>query len=306
MAEQLSTRQKSFINMMREDEEYERRGFALLLQRPDFDNFFDALADAGLFDPSRNLGPIEDEKPGYYRLPYWSVLPYLEAIAKRSGESGDFALAEKVLVVIRKVSLWRDADGNVRDNENTWYTFATIYGLVPTSAVSLEDIELIPTWFEGAFNRSRVGVAFASGALRRFIESENPDDWLKACRILDHCTAIRWVDQKGLSNETAKEATTVVEDFWLQKLINSTATAFGRKAGSEAANIFLARLRELFERSFDGHMTHLLRPAIEEHSQNRSWHGAPNRFVEGLRDVLLSWVDQDAAGAKSFVESASS
>jgi hypothetical protein len=303
MAEQLSTRQKSFINMMREDEEYERRGFALLLQRPDFDNFFDALADAGLFDPSRNLGPIEDEKPGYYRLPYWSVLPYLEAIAKRSGESGDAALAEKVLVVIRKVSLWRDADGNVRDNENTWYTFATIYGLVPTSAVSLEDIELIPTWFEGAFNRSRVGVAFASGALRKFIESESPDDWLKACRILDHCTAIRWVDQKGLSNDTAKEATTVVEDFWLQKLINSTATAFGRKAGREAANIFLARLRELFARSFDGRMTHLLRPAIEEHSQNRSWHGAPNRFVEGLRDVLLSWVDQDAAGAKTFVES---
>ena len=303
MTEQLSTRQKSFINMMREDEEYERQGFALLLQRPDFDNFFDALVIAGLFDPSRNLGPIEDEKPGYYRLPYWSVLPYLEAVAKRSGERDDAELAQKVLAVIRTVSRWRDADGNVRDNENTWHIFAIIFGMVPTSAVSIEDIGLIPTWFEGAFNRSRVGVAFASGALKKFIESERPEDWLKACRILEYCTAIRWGDQKGgLSNESEKEATTVVEDFWLQKLISSTAVSLGRKAGREAANIFLARLRELFARSFDGRMTHLLRPAIEEHAQNRRWHGPANRFVEGFRDVLLSWVDHDAASAKAFIE----
>lgn len=61
---ELSTKQKSFVKTMTEDEEYERRGFELLLRRQDFDSFFDALADAGLFDPSRNLGPVPADKPG--------------------------------------------------------------------------------------------------------------------------------------------------------------------------------------------------------------------------------------------------
>jgi hypothetical protein len=52
---ELSIRQTAFIKTMTEDEEYERHGFELLLNRADFDNFFDALAGAGLFHPSRNL-----------------------------------------------------------------------------------------------------------------------------------------------------------------------------------------------------------------------------------------------------------
>ena len=73
---------------MTEDEEYERRGFELLLKRPDFDGFFDALAQAGLFDPSRNLGPVPADQPGYYRLPYWSPLAYLEAAGKARRREG--------------------------------------------------------------------------------------------------------------------------------------------------------------------------------------------------------------------------
>jgi len=275
---ELSTKQKSFIKMMTEDEEYERRGFELLLKRPDFERFFDALADAGLFDPSRNLGPIPADQPGYYRLPYWNALAYLEATAKRAGETDDMALAEKVMNVVRQVSRWRDKDGTIRDNENTWHTFITIFGLVPISAVSLDDIDLMPAWFKAPFSQSRVGAALAHGPLNRYVASEHPGDWIKACRILYHCTAILWVDKK---------ATTVVRDFWLNELIKSSATVLGRKAGKNAAEIFLARLRELFAKDWGGRMTYLSRPAIEDHPQNHSWDGPPNRLVEGFRNALL-------------------
>jgi hypothetical protein len=61
----LSSKQQAFITLMKNGEDYERRGFELLLQRSDFPAFFDALADEGLFDPSRNSGPVEADKPGY-------------------------------------------------------------------------------------------------------------------------------------------------------------------------------------------------------------------------------------------------
>jgi hypothetical protein len=299
---ELSIRQTAFIKTMTEDEEYERHGFELLLNRADFDNFFDALAGAGLFHPSRNLGPVPAEQPGYYRLPYWSPLGYLEAVAKRAGEQDDLALAEKVMNVVRQMTRWRDEGGNVRDNENTWHAFATMFGLVPLSAMSLDDIDLIPAWLEGGLSRSRVGSAFARSPLRRFVDSPRPEDWSKACRILYHCSAIRWAGKKQIDEGISEQATTVVDDFWLKKLVNANALTLGAHAGEEAADVFLTRVRDLFAQDNAGRMTYLSRPAIEDHQQNHSYRGPQNCLVEGLRGVLLGWVDHDAASPGRFIE----
>jgi hypothetical protein len=75
----LSSKHRAFIALMKNGEDNERRGFELLLQRPDFSIFFDALMENGLFDPSRNAGPIQVDKPGHYRIPHWPPLPYLGA-----------------------------------------------------------------------------------------------------------------------------------------------------------------------------------------------------------------------------------
>ena len=299
---ELSVNHKTFIKRMTEDEEYERRGFELLLKRPDLEVFFDALAQSGLFDPSRNLGPVPADRPGYYRLPYWSPLAYLEAVAKLAGEKGDLALGEKVMNVVRHVSVWRDKDGTTRDNENTWHSLVTIFGLVPRSVVSLADIDLMTNWFQAPFSQSRVGAELARGPLKRFVSSDRPEDWSKACRILSHCTALIWKDEKQIGGGTHKAAVTVVDDFWLKELINSYAAALGAKTGREIAEVFLIRLRELYAHEMDGRLTYLSRPAIEDDPQNHNWDGPENRLVEGLRNALCGWVDYDTAGAKPFVE----
>jgi hypothetical protein len=299
----LSSRQQSFIKLMKESEDYERRGFELLLKRPDFAAFFDALANEGLFDPSRNSGPVAADKPGYYRIPYWPPLPYLEAAARFAGEQADAALADKVMDVIRSVSQWRDSDGKPRDNHSTWHAFAKMLGLLPTSAVSMADIDLLPAWLKGRFNRSMVGHALASGTLRNFLTSEDPVDWAKACRILYHCTAIEFVDEGLATEKTTIKVRTLVEDYWIKDLINASAAAFGRKAGKDAGDVFLTRLQDVFAHAMGGRDTWLFRPAIEDHQQNYDWRGPYNRFVEGLRNTVLAWIDSDAEAAQPYVES---
>jgi hypothetical protein len=46
----------------------------------------------------------------------------------------------------------------------------------------------------------------------------------------------------------------------------------------------------------------VFRPAVEDHEQNHDWRSADNCLVEGFRDVLLAWSDEDPASAKPFVE----
>ena len=52
----------------------------------------------------------------------------------------------------------------------------------------------------------------------------------------------------------------------------------------------------------EGRQTWLLRPAVEGTPENHNWRGPENRFVEGLRDTLLAWLDHDPTNASSYVE----
>lgn len=301
MAEPLTAKRKWFIQRMSQGDEHAQWGFELLLKRLDFAEFFDYLDEAGLFAPERNPAPLPGTELGYVRIPYWPALDYLQACAKQAGEHDDVQLAQKVMTVVGAVSRAREPDGSVRDNYHTYRVFAEILGLLPTSTVNAEDLGLIPGWLESKFDRGMVGHALDNGALRRCLASVSSDDWNKACLILRYCTAIRWIDERELG-EDRKKPVTVVDDHWLKELIEHHASTLGAKAGRVASDIFLERIREVFHEGNRDHASWLWRPAIEDHAQNHSWNGPENRFVEGLRDVLLSWVDHDIETARPFIE----
>lgn len=297
----LTANQDSFIKLMGKSDEHARRGFELLLARPGFEAFFDALDEAGMFEPAKNPAPVPADDPGYVRIPYWAALDYLQGCAKLAGERNDAPLANKVLMVVRTVSNAYEQDGNVKDNYHTFRTFAEIVGLLPLSTITVEDLGLIPGWLESKFDRGMVGHALDSGLLRKCLSSDISDDWSKAGVILQFCTTIRWVDDQTMG-DSRKKPVTVVDDYWLKELIEHHSLTFGTKAGRVAAEIFLTRIREVFREDERGHASWLSRPAVEEHAQNHSWDGPENRFVEGLRDVLLSWVDHDPDEARPFIE----
>jgi hypothetical protein len=266
----ITSKQRTAIIRMSKNQEEAKWGFEILLKRHDFADFFDFLKEAGLFSPE------------YVQIPYWSALGYLEAVARLAGENNDRQLARKVMDVIRSVS--RDPDGRSSDNYHTYLKFAEILGLVPVAALTIEDIDLVPVWLNSKYDRGMVGHALDRGVIQSMLASDSPDDWQKACTILRHCTAIFWVDEKGLG-KGRKKPVSVIEDYWLKELIKHHAGTFGMKAGMKAARIFRDRIREVFGEEFGDLPTYLSRPAVEKHSQNHSWDGTVNCIVEGLRDA---------------------
>ncbi|NBR15422.1 MAG: hypothetical protein EBU01_12735, partial [Crocinitomicaceae bacterium] len=99
------------------------------------------------------------------------------------------------------------------------------------------------------------------------------------------------------------QPTTVVEDYWLKEFINNHSSRLGERVGASATAVFMKRLTQVFGSGTRCTHGYLFRPAIEDHAQNHDWYGAENRFVEGLRDVLLSWVGADCETAKETVKS---
>jgi len=297
----LTARQQSFIEFMKESDELARRGFDLLLKQAHFETLFDHLKDAGFFEPSHNPAPIEVDN-GFFRVPYWSSLDYLVAVARVARSKDELALAEKVLAVVRSVTTWTDDEGNKRDNYHTYHKFAEILGLIPPAAITAEYLDLIPTWLTSQFDRNLVGDALAEGAVTILLSSHSSADWQKALEIFRHCTAVSWTDAAELG-EAQRKPKMPIDGHWLSILVTNHAKDFGQKLGVLAANLLLNRTQEVF--SSDGHraFSSVYRPAVEEHKQNLSWQEPENACVQGLRDVLLGWCEQDLTAAKGFVTS---
>lgn len=300
MSPKLTTKQKLFIKRMAENQEQAKWGFEILVKRHDFADFFDDLKEAGLFSPEQNSGPVPAEDPDYVRIPYWSALDYLEAVAKQAGDNNNILLAQKVMDIIRSVSSYRDSDGSSRDNYHTYRKFAKILGLVPTAAITIEELSHIPVWLRSKYDRGTVAHELDIGALRRLLYSNSADDWQKASMILRYCTAIAWVEEKDLGGGR-KKPIPVVEDYWLRELIKHHAPTFGIKAGRQASQVFYERIHEVFGEDYGGLPTYLSRPAVEDHPQNHSWDRLVNSIVEGFRDVLLSWIDNQPEVASAYI-----
>jgi hypothetical protein len=297
----LTSKLESFIETMKQGEEFARHGFDLLTKRPEPEQYFDALINAGFFDPANNSGPVPSNEPGFVQIPFWTALNYLEAVAKRAGELDDDQLAGKVLKIIRDVTNFRDPNGEALDNYRTYYKFAEMLGVLPLKVITKGDIGLTSVWLSSRFDHGLVGSALGKGLLSRLLAGGKPEDIERACLLMKECMAFRWLPEK---NKRGRELVTNIDDFWLKKVVDKYSKQLGAKGGLLAIKVFEDGVRAIFSDSRRDYGSTLWRPAIENNSQNTDFRGPENRFVEGMRDALAGWIETNSDEAVEYVKRA--
>ena len=303
MTTKLISKEQEFVRRMAQSAEKTAWGFGLLLERvpDDLDAYFDLINGKGLFDAKHNRGPMPAKEEGFVHIPYWPALDYLAGVAKIAGERGDNVLGNKIMNVVRTVSLYQEPDGSRIDNFHTSALFAKIIGLVPLSSIEMKDIDLIPLWLDSKYDQVTVAPDLSKGILCRVFNDGTEKSLQIACRILFHCTALRR-DGKPDPDRLDDEPTTYIDDYWLEQLLKQHIKNFADGKSAEcAADIFVARLKEIFVVEGLLCRSDIKRPAIEENSQNYSWEGPLNHFIESLRDVLLNWVTRDSHAAQIYI-----
>lgn len=290
-----SSKELAFIDLMTQGKDRAATGFRLLIEqapRP-LDEYFDLLHERGLLIPDGNQEII----------PSWPALEYLEATAKFSSQSDNPDLAGKIMDIVRKVSRKGKSEIRKRKNYYVCLMLAKIVGSVPLSAVKLEDIDLLPFWLDNELHNGAIAKEINESILPRSLNENTTGSLEVACRILYHCTVVKWVPEYGMSDKYLRPIT-IIKDYWLGEMLKRHISDLGEKKPKETAEIFATRLKEIFNTNKTKKPTdysYMKRPAIEKHPQN--WrHGEPvDHFVEGLRDVLSQWVERKPAEARQFV-----
>lgn len=233
--------------------------------------WFFALKEKGYFDPDKAPGRTEPDEKGYFTIPQWNVLPYLERISQQVNIPDNEKYIDELLAIIKKVT------GERKDNYRTWWFFVKILLNIPNEKISLEIIELIPVWLDSEFDTSLQGADIAKGLLPKCLpDTPTSDDIEKAEKIINFITAVKPLPlsperEKLLDKE--EKFRLVVDNYWLKETFDKHSEVIGKKCTNKVIEKLAAKIRILLKKDkskvfFDEENETPYRLTLEEHDSN--------------------------------------
>ena len=110
----LSSKQVAVLNLLEEGKEYQDYFF----RTKEGLIWFYPLKERSYFVAENNPKPQENKEKGWYTIPRWNILDYLEKISTKSAKPENHQYAEELMQIIRDVTRPKDAER--ADNYRTW------------------------------------------------------------------------------------------------------------------------------------------------------------------------------------------
>lgn len=236
------------------------------------------------FVGSKNPEPVEaEDNPGFYSMPYWAVLTYLEEVARQNLEKPDKDTTESLVRIIDSISQFRDEDGQRIENYRTDYTVFKLICTLPEEYLDDRHFEYIKIGLTSKWD-GLIGHSF-NDLLERFISIGNKDLLLKSIEVLLTHRIIEDTFEKVHSIFRSYEFQRILSDF-KEKLIPIL--------GVDILNISLQKINEVIEIDKSS-FKNISIPAIENHEQTSFTDRYDCQLVYLLRDTLEKLNSKDVA-----------
>ena len=247
----LTPKEEAVLSLIKEDYSYENYFFK---KASDMKWFF-PLKEGGYFSPEKALGPKPAEEEGYFIIPEWNILPYLERVSQQVNTPSNKKYIDELLTIIKEVSNYRDFNEQKIDNYRTWWYFVKILvNIVQNEKIPMGIIELIPIWLDSKFNTMLQGAEIATKLLPKFL-TDNPEDIEKAEKIIESITAIKTY---AFSEERAKilgekeEKRLVVDPYWLNEAFGKYSEIIGVRCSKRLIENLANKIKGLLKQVEDG------------------------------------------------------
>lgn len=193
----------AILQLMSEDSAYENHFFKTKKNPA----WFMELKKRGYFDPKNNPKNQPTEREGYYIIPQWNVLEYLERVAEQTHTPENEQYITELLEIIKKVSTYTEEGGKIIDNYRTWWYFVKILLKLPNDKIPLEILDLIPIWLNSRYGGSLVDADVTTKLLPKFLnEDSTTGDIEKAEHLIDSITSFNWIEKRSVfTNEKMED-----------------------------------------------------------------------------------------------------
>jgi hypothetical protein len=208
--------------------------------------WFDELKERGYFKPSNHPRPKETEK-GYFLIPKWIVLPYLERVSERVNNKEKEEYIDELLKIIREISEYKSSEGEPIDNYRTWYSFVKILLNIPNRKIPNDIIDLIPIWLSSRFDTALAGREITMKLLPKFLTNDS-EDIKKAEKIINYITDFETSSQENNDRKFRLK----VEYHYLKEGFEKYSEEIGKKCTGEVIKDLKEKIKKIINRKEQG------------------------------------------------------
>ncbi|HEC92159.1 MAG TPA: hypothetical protein ENI51_04065, partial [Candidatus Atribacteria bacterium] len=228
--------------------------------------WFSELKKRGYFKPNPYTAPQEIEK-GYFFIPQWNVLLYLEKISQQLTIKGNEKYIDELLDIIKNVTEYHVKNDRKLDNYRTWGYFVKILLNIPNNRIikylKEHNIRIgqdwIKEWITSKFDNVVPASDIATKLLPKFL-TENKDDIDIAEQIIEVITEIKpdyfeeeEKEQRLGRSERKKEPKTTVDAYWLIESFKKNADKIGKLCSEKLILSLANKLKRILDREHNNY-----------------------------------------------------
>jgi hypothetical protein len=243
----LSPKEEAVLKLLKEDAAFENYFFSKVVDL----KWFDDIKKQGYFNPIKAPGPKPADQKGYFSIPVWNVLSYLERVSEQVTLPGNEKYIDELLQIIQDVSTYKDEKEKHIDNYRTWWYFVKILLKIPNEKIPIPVIELIPIWLASQFSASLPGSEISQKLLPKFL-TDNPEDIRKAEMIINYITVIKPVklpEERVRLYKKEIAFTLIIDKFQVKKAFEKHAEEVGQKCSRKVIDDLSSKIHLLLKKN---------------------------------------------------------
>jgi len=261
--------------------------------------WFDSISERGYFNPEENPRPKPSNEEGYFTIPYWPVIDYLVNTVSELEFPENSEYVSKYLELL--VNITNYAKDNGFSNYRTWQQFSKIISSIPSTAINLDDIDIIDYWLDDKYNRNLVAQELGEEWLPQLLDTNDSHNFQIATKLIDKLFQVDFIE-KEFAGRINRESRLRIDKYNANRIINKVAYLAGMKLGKESVLIFDSRLKYILGDLNNDLWSHIWHPSIGQDQQNNYKDNAENLMIEAYRDSLNGYINANPLEASHFIE----
>lgn len=228
------------------------------------------------FNPEKNPKPQEvPNQPGFYSIPHWNVLDYLENVANKNAKEPSEEVTTMLVEIVDTIITYRE-NGERIDNYRTDWFMLKIISTFPIEKIENQHIEFVRDALDSKWGSTLIAAGISKTILPKLIEHESKELILKLLDVM--------FDFHKEDRTYGKEYQSIMEDYWLHEALKKHKSDIVRICGTDAADFAIEKMKSILQMN-DAHFNNIWIPAIEDHPQNRHADKYECILVHFIRDT---------------------
>jgi len=242
------------------------------------------LKEKGYFDPNNNPSPQEvPDKKGYFVIPYWNVLGYLENVAGKNEKNLSEEITNTLVEIINPIINFRNEKGERIENYRTDWTMVKIIFSLPIEKITKDKIEFLKMALRSKWDTTLVASEISKTILFKLVDKKAKNLILQ---LLDVILDYRKIKKNSLfGKKEINEYTSLMDEYWLKEAFEKYKPQIAKLCGVEAARIAINKIKSIVKED-KYQFNNIWIPTIEDHPQTSFPERYECQLVHFVRDVF--------------------